>query len=145
MPEINLANTSLLFRHLINSYRHGIVQSCQQTGISITYGEVIILLRLMGQGGLTQSDLSRALLKDKASINRLIKKLSEKHWVESQRGTKDRRIILICLTPEGNLVSQSIFSLISKYDAAMLSDISQEGIETTTFILRRMIDNISNI
>ena len=140
--QINLTRVVFLFHHLINSYRHGLVQSCHQAGIRITYGEITILLRLREQDSLSQGDLARSLLKDKAYNSRLISQCIHKGWVKSQRGNKDRRTIFTLLTPDGKQVAQSIFSLVSEYEKSACKNIPQKELDVTNSILQQIIKNI---
>ena len=140
--QINLTSVVSLFHRLINSYRHGIVQSCNQAGIRITYGEIIILLRLREQDDLSRGDLARSLLKDKAYNSRIISQCIHKGWIKSQRGNKDRRTVFTQLTPDGRQVAQSIFSLVLEYEKSACNNISQNDLDVTNSILHQIIENI---
>jgi DNA-binding MarR family transcriptional regulator len=60
-----------------------------------------ILLLLGIYPGLSQSDLSRALVKDKSNTATLVRNLQERHWVARRAAPDDARRFGLYLTPAG--------------------------------------------
>ncbi|MBZ6078182.1 MarR family transcriptional regulator [Microvirga sp. WGZ8] len=92
------------------------------------------------QPGLTIAELLDILRITKQSLNRVLKELIEKRFIESRMGTSDRRQRLLHVTPQGHDLALKLAKLQTKRIARALSDLEPDAKELVTRYLVRLID-----
>lgn len=73
----------------------------KEAGVAIGEREWRVLAILGAYGGLTNSQVAEISCLDTSTISRAVKALSEIGFVFTRKSKKDRRRLLICLTPSG--------------------------------------------
>jgi DNA-binding MarR family transcriptional regulator len=92
------------------------------------------------QPGLTIAELLDILKITKQSLNRVLKELVEKGFVESRTGTSDRRQRLLFTTPEGHELALRLAKLQTRRIMRALSEGPGELKEAASRFLFAMID-----
>ena len=90
--------------------------------------------------GLTIAELLDILKITKQSLNRVLKELIEKGFVESRTGTSDRRQRLLFTTPEGHELALKLAKLQTRRIMRALSAAPEELREAASRFLLAMID-----
>ena len=92
------------------------------------------------QPGLTIAELLDILRITKQSLNRVLKELIEKDFIESRMGTSDRRQRLLFATAKGHDLALKLAKLQTRRIMRALSDMDPEAKETVSRYLLRLID-----
>ena len=92
------------------------------------------------QPGLTIAELLDILRITKQSLNRVLKELIDKGFVESRTGTNDRRQRLLHVTPQGHELALRLARLQTRRIARALADGSVNSGEAASRFLLGMID-----
>jgi DNA-binding MarR family transcriptional regulator len=92
------------------------------------------------QPGLTIAELLDILRITKQSLNRVLKELIEKAFIESRTGTSDRRQRLLYTTPKGHDLARKLAELQSGRIARALAALPPGGEEAVSRYLMSMID-----
>ena len=92
------------------------------------------------QPGLTIAELLDILRITKQSLNRVLKELIEKGFVESRMGTADRRQRLLFATAKGHDLALKLAKLQTRRIMRALSEMEPEAKETVSRYLLRLID-----
>jgi DNA-binding MarR family transcriptional regulator len=92
------------------------------------------------QPGLTIAELLDILRITKQSLNRVLKELIEKGFIESRMGTSDRRQRLLHATAQGHDLALKLAKLQTRRIMRALSDMEPEAKELVSRYLLRLID-----
>lgn len=92
------------------------------------------------QPGLTIAELLDILRITKQSLNRVLKELIEKDFIESRTGTSDRRQRLLHVTPKGHDLAVKLAKLQTRRIMRALSDLEPGTKEVVSRYLLRLID-----
>ena len=92
------------------------------------------------QPGLTIAELLEILRITKQSLNRVLKELIEKNFVESRTGTSDRRQRLLYATPHGHELALKLAKLQTRRIMRALSTLDADAKAVATKYLLAMID-----
>jgi DNA-binding MarR family transcriptional regulator len=90
--------------------------------------------------GLTIAELLDILRITKQSLNRVLKELIEKDFVESRMGTSDRRQRLLYVTAKGDDLALKLAKLQTRRIMRALSDLEPGAKEAVSRYLLRLID-----
>ncbi|EIM25844.1 MarR family winged helix-turn-helix transcriptional regulator [Microvirga lotononidis] len=96
------------------------------------------------QPGLTIAELLDILRITKQSLNRVLKELIEKDFIESRMGTSDRRQRLLFATSKGHDLALKLAKLQTRRIMRALSDMDPEAKETVSRYLLSLIDPDDN-
>jgi len=92
------------------------------------------------QPGLTIAELLDILRITKQSLNRVLKELIEKGFIESRMGTSDRRQRLLFATAKGHDLALKLAKLQTRRIMRALSEMEPEAKDTVSRYLLRLID-----
>ncbi|HEV2559912.1 MAG TPA: MarR family transcriptional regulator [Microvirga sp.] len=92
------------------------------------------------QAGLTIAELLDILRITKQSLNRVLKELIEKGFIESRTGTSDRRQRLLHTTPQGHELALKLAKLQTRRIMRALSGVEPEAKALASRYLLAMID-----
>ena len=90
--------------------------------------------------GLTIAELLDILRITKQSLNRVLKELLEKDFIESRMGTSDRRQRLLFATVKGHELAIKLAKLQTRRIMRALAELDPEGKEAVSRYLLRLID-----
>ena len=91
--------------------------------------------------GLTIAELLDILRITKQSLNRVLKELLEKDFIESRMGTSDRRQRLLFATAQGHELAVKLAKLQTRRIMRALSEIDLDGKAVVSRYLLRLIDS----
>jgi DNA-binding MarR family transcriptional regulator len=92
------------------------------------------------QPGLTIAELLDILRITKQSLNRVLKELIEKDFIESRTGTSDRRQRLLFATAQGHDLALKLAKLQTRRIMRALSELDPDGKKHVSGYLLRLID-----
>ena len=90
--------------------------------------------------GLTIAELLDILRITKQSLNRVLKELLDKDFIESRMGTSDRRQRLLFATPKGHDLAIKLARLQTRRILRALAELDTDGKEAVSRYLLRLID-----
>ena len=107
--------------------------------LDMTSEQMVVLVRLWEQDGLSQKELADKIFKDQANTTRILDKVEKKGLVRRVDSLNDRRTYLIYLTDEGKRSVEQCYPLVLQVKAKIAKGLTSED----TAALRRMLDTIS--
>ncbi|MFB5066118.1 MAG: MarR family winged helix-turn-helix transcriptional regulator [Candidatus Wallacebacter cryptica] len=105
---------------------------------NIGSGQVMFLLELYYQGGVSQEELSRLLNIDGANTTRAVRKLEQEGYVRREQNPQDRRAYQIFLTEKALALKPEIFQLIRNWEDTLLQNLSEEERAVFSTLLKRI-------
>ncbi len=73
----------------------------------ISYSQILALISI-SDGGVEMSTLSWDLALDNSTVTRLVNRLEKKNLVFRKKSKKDKRLVKVCLTKEGEAIQNKI-------------------------------------
>jgi len=119
----------------------------QQADISlephgVTHAQWYALFKLCSdRKPMAVAELARELQMDTGAMTRLLDRLERKGLCKRVRSTKDRRVVMIRPTPEGESTAALIPAVVSEVLNAHLAGFSEVEWRTLMGYLRRMLEN----
>src|SRR5690349_14879237 len=92
--------------------RRRITEVVAPFGLTAQQYNVLRILRGAHPGKLPTLEIGDRMIETTPGITRLLDRLEEKHWVQRERGSEDRRLVLCWITEPG-------LALLARLDAAM--------------------------
>ncbi|MBD3109601.1 MarR family transcriptional regulator [Bacillus sp. AGMB 02131] len=129
--NLNNNHTEEMGRYIAKIHCKGssiISKELQEFGIGS--GQFPSLLRLYQQDGISQEELAKQLLVDKATITRAIKKLEEENLVYRIRDEKDKRYYKVFITKKALDIKEEVFKKVHTWDEALKQCLTKE-VKTT--------------
>ena len=121
---IDFENTiTYLLTPISNAYWAKLEKSMNE--INLHSGQVFVLVALWKQDGQSQIELSKNLNVAPPTVNKMVKSLVESGFIQSQRDTKDTRIVRIFLTKKGNDCKNPIEEQWLKLEVQILSNFTE--------------------
>ncbi|CAM3043396.1 MarR family transcriptional regulator [Paenibacillus sediminis] len=102
----------------------------------------LILLLLWENDGLSQSELSAKLGKDKTNIARMVLNLEQKGLIRRVSDENDRRLLKVFLTEKGRKFEEQVIPVIDDFNDQVLQGISEEELNAVRRVLAKLIDNV---
>ncbi|MGE8204226.1 MarR family winged helix-turn-helix transcriptional regulator [Heyndrickxia sp. NPDC080065] len=133
-----LSELELLFRIVFRKMRE---QYSSVMSEYVTINEFIVLKHLL-KGKMRVSDLSRALQVSASHITSITDSLVQKQLIERERSSKDRRVVVLCLTNEGNDLIKKLNTLNSEFLQEKFKVFSKEEINDLICLLRKLENSI---
>ena len=110
----------------------------------ITVEQWILLAELWsGDGGLTPLELSKRLLKHKASITNLLKGAEKSGYVYRQKDSRDRRVSKVFLTDKGRQLEAALIPIAMQTIMSATEGISPDHLAITANVLKQIIHNLT--
>ena len=120
---------------------HAVEQQLRPYGLSPTQYNVLRILRGAGPKGLCQFEIGDRLVAQVPDVPRIIDRMEKAGWVQRERGTEDRRVVMASLTPAGmNLageldgelagIVEEIFTALTHEEMERLNDLLVTARET---------------
>jgi len=145
LPQRFEDSLGYLLHHLMYVFRQGLARRCAEQGYKVTHEEIMVLMLLRQDDGLTQTHIAKVLAKDKAVITRLLNRLVQKGYVERLPDKSDRRLVRAFLTTEGTGLSQQLFPMVLDYVSEVLNGVEQQEFDSTFRVLRQILNNLEAI
>lgn len=110
-------------------------------GFEVSYEQWSVLIHLYRQDGLTQQEISRLAVKDKAAVTRLLNALEKKNIVLRVPDRADKRSNLVYLTHKAKEFRPELSALVEEMLCEAEAGISPEEMEQCRSTLNRIFDN----
>lgn len=111
--------------------------------IGIESWRVMVMLAI--EGRVTAQRIVQLLDADKGAISRTLKTMYEQGLVDSEPDENDGRVRHFVFTPEGRQLHDRIIRLALVREAAAVSTLSDQEVETLRDLLRRVYMNLPNV
>lgn len=111
-------------------------------GLDITIEQWSVLYHLWKEDGLSQQALCDATFRDKPSITRLVDNLEKLQLVKRVPSKDDRRINLICLTPEAQDLQEKAMDLANQTLNEALAGVTNGQVEIAKEVLQTVYENL---
>lgn len=112
--------------------------------IDLTYAQANVLLQLKVAISLSQDDLCKRLLLDKARVSRLVKQLEEKDYINKNISTIDRRIFEISITDKGMMTIEDILEMLDECNEFILKGLSENEVNQLIRTLDKLVENVKD-
>ncbi len=115
----------------------------KEANVEITIEQWSVLYHLWKQDGLSQQQLCDATFRDKPSITRLVDNLEKLKLVKRVASKDDRRMNMIYLTNEAQVLQEKTMGLANQTLNEALGGVTIEEIEIAKMVLQKVYDNLS--
>lgn len=114
----------------------------KQNNVDITIEQWSVLYHLWKEDGLSQQALCDATFRDKPSITRLVDNLEKLKLVKRVPSKDDRRINMICLTPEAQQLQERTMEIANQTLNEALAGVTNHQIEIAKEVLQQVYENL---
>lgn len=104
--------------------------------------DIGLLVDLWSEDGLKQQDLAFSIIKDKATITRMLDRLEEKNIVVRVPDAVDKRTKRIYLTHKGKQLEQEVWPSAQEVVAHATSDISENDLKVCKKVLFQIYQHL---
>lgn len=125
----------------IKRYRKLAQDRINATGYAITVNQLILLVNLSEHAGATQVELAEVLLKDFASVARMVDLLVQKGYLQRTENPIDRRKKDLVLTTSAQKMVEDLKPVILAYRQTALSDFTEDHRGQLSGLLERFTTN----
>ncbi|MDN4592893.1 MarR family winged helix-turn-helix transcriptional regulator [Polycladomyces subterraneus] len=108
-------------------------------GETISNGDFFILKQLQERGPQTVSELAQELEVSASHITNVTDRLVNKGWVERQRSRRDKRVVELRITNEGETIIRELGEKKRAYFQRRFDCLTTEEIETLTRLFQKLI------
>jgi DNA-binding MarR family transcriptional regulator len=116
----------------------------KEANVEITIEQWSVLYHLWKQDGLSQQQLCDATFRDKPSITRLVDNLEKLKLVKRVASKDDRRMNMIYLTSEAQVLQEQTMGLANQTLNEALDGVTIEQIEIAKMVLQKVYDNLAS-
>ena len=127
---LNLIRTAAQLQHALHL-------QLKPYGITETQYNSLRILRGAGSSGLTCAEIAERLVSQDPDITRLVKRLQRQALVRTERGEKDRRVVLTKITAAGLDRLKEADPVVNSTVHALLSHLSSSELKTMIDLLER--------
>lgn len=130
-------------------YRHGlqplkIFPDTNELEQQFTSSEFSTLLLLHYHGQLTMSEMAEYLGAPLSTVTNISKRLVEKGFVYREKSSKDRRVIVNCLTEDGKVIAQEVVHLVEQTFAKVEAALTGEELKQFTYLALKVAKALQN-
>lgn len=126
-----------IFLQTSNNYRNSLEKKMNE--IELHYGQIAILSLLWEKDARSQIALSKALNLSQVTINKMVKSLVQKDFVNCSQCQKDGRKMRVYLTPKGREIESSVLEKTDLLQTEFFSSLT----ETEQLIFKQLCDKLS--
>lgn len=110
---------------------------------NITTSQWAVLKLLNTKKHLTQTEIAKELLGDKATIGDIILRLCEKNYIEKSMNTNDKRMYVVSLTSKAENIIADIEKMANDISKKALEGLDDNDIQILYKSLNQIISNLS--
>lgn len=133
----------MIIRKAQSAMHRRLFQNFRKAGLEVSPEQWGIMLMLLKNDGIQQSEIAGRMGRNDSSITRIIDNLSQKGYVERRPHEADRRINLIFLTKEGKALQQKLMQAAAQTQCEAKENIVPEELEVCRKVLHQIINNLS--
>ena len=125
-----------------------LLAKCSQSGarfwaqkvshLGVTAVQAMILGFLCEEDAVTSKQLGERTILDSATLTGILDRLEAMGYIERRSNPDDRRSVIICLTPPGKGIANSIRDLVDEANREFLQNLSKEEEAMLKGLLRRL-------
>jgi MarR family transcriptional regulator for hemolysin len=134
---------SFKLTYVARKYRHARDRALSAMGLSDALALPVVILSRNPQG-MRQNALADALGVEGPSLVRLIDRLVQDGFVHRHEDPTDRRAKILTLTEAGQALGSQASSILNKYRAGLLENVTQEDLEATLRVLAALETKLLN-
>lgn len=125
----------------IKAYRKFVQQKYSQIIEDLTVDQTLILQFLSRKENLSQKELAELLLKEDASITRMVESLVKKKYLVRKKDSNDRRKSILKITDKGLNSLNALEAVVISNRQKALNNITKDELAQVTTILNKIITN----
>lgn len=118
--------------------RQKIQLALREKGVDISYEMLQVLGCLSHRAGLTQQELAREVVKEKAALTILLNNMEEKDLIYRMVDEKDRRNRLIFLTERAKELMKEVRPFLDGFYVSICDILGKEDVELGTRFIQRL-------
>lgn len=108
----------------------------------ITFPQYNVLLEISRNGPLPMSRLGDLMLVAPANVTGLVDRMELKGYVIRSRGSRDRRLWVVEMTPNGKRIFKGISSRFRQYAQGIGTGLTEDELASTISVLRRIGESV---
>jgi DNA-binding MarR family transcriptional regulator len=136
--EAELLDLGKAFRRVFRSLRRLRGRDTHLLGSEVSHAQMELLIELDEQGPLSAGELAAAAQLTPASVTQMLDHLAVSGHVERTRSEADRRVVVSCLTPQGEQKVQAKRAIWQERWESVLADVDADDLRVTTRVLERL-------
>ncbi len=136
--EAELVELGNAFRHVFRALRRLRGRDTHLIGSEVSHAQMELLIELSERGPLSAGELATAAQLTPGTVTQMLDHLAECGHVQRTRGADDRRVVVTCLTPQGEAKVQSKRAAWQARWEQALTDVNAEELRVATRVLERL-------
>jgi DNA-binding MarR family transcriptional regulator len=136
--EAELLDLGKAFRRVFRSLRRLRGRDTHLIGSEVSHAQMELLIELSEQGPLSAGDLAVAAQLTPATVTQMLDHLAASGHVERTRSLADRRVVVSCLTAQGEGKVQAKRAVWQERWERVLADVDAEDLRVTTDVLHKL-------
>jgi len=125
--------------HIVNQHTERLLNDALST-LDITAAQFKVLCSIHHQGSLSPVELKKILSVDLGALTRMLDRLACKGWVLRVPNPKDKRGVLISLTPEGRALCQQCHGTVGlSMHNELTKNLTQDEVDTLYKLLTKIL------
>lgn len=117
----------------------------KDNGLNVTTEQWAVLVTIYNKPGISQTEIAKLSLKDKANITRILDGLDKNGYVIKTSDSSDRRAYNINLTDSGKEVLEKLIPLAQQANNAFVQDLSQREVENLVNSLNKIPSTLERL
>jgi DNA-binding MarR family transcriptional regulator len=136
--EVELVELGKAFRHVFRALRRLRGRDTHLIGSEVSHAQMELLIELSERGPLSAGELATAAQLTPGTVTQMLDHLAECGHVQRTRAAEDRRVVVTCLTPQGESKVQSKRATWQARWEQALNDVDAEELRVATRVLERL-------
>jgi MarR family transcriptional regulator, organic hydroperoxide resistance regulator len=138
--QSELLDLGKAFRRVFRSLRRLRGRDTHLIGSEVSHAQMELLIELSERGPLSAGDLAAAAQLTPATVTQMLDHLAASGHVERTRSDADRRVVVSCLSPQGQEKVQAKRAVWQERWEKVLADVDADDLRVTTRVLQRLND-----
>ncbi len=136
--EAGMLELGKAFRHVFRALRRLRGRDTHLIGSEVSHAQMELLIELSERGPLSAGELATAAQLTPGTVTQMLDHLAECGHVQRTRAAEDRRVVVTCLTPQGEGKVQSKRATWQARWEQALADVDAEELRVATRVLERL-------
>jgi MarR family transcriptional regulator, organic hydroperoxide resistance regulator len=138
--QAELLDLGKAFRRVFRSLRRLRGRDTHLIGSEVSHAQMELLIELSERGPLSAGDLAAAAQLTPATVTQMLDHLAASGHVERTRSKADRRVVVSCLSTQGQEKVQAKRTVWQERWEKVLADVDADDLRVTTRVLQRLND-----
>jgi DNA-binding MarR family transcriptional regulator len=136
--QAELLDLGKAFRRVFRSLRRLRGRDTHLIGSEVSHAQMELLIELSERGPLSAGDLAAAAQLTPATVTQMLDHLAASGHVERTRSEADRRVVVSCLSTQGQEKVQAKRAVWQERWEKVLADVDADDLRVTTRVLQRL-------